>query len=404
MKGDTALNVLDYATRTVFTNRKNADVNGYWNFAMDIGYSGVKGMSPNKVYCFPSFARIMKGKTLDIGDADPKDILYRDETGTVWSVGATAQNNLSARDTDDSNLSLYGRDRYYQPMFLVIARTGMGIGMIENEFGNPNGKIPVLQSGLPPKYLEEDAKYFKDVLAGRHCFDLKIGKNKWQHFDFELTADHIFVTQQPMGSFLGAAIDNEGRLVKQASKLFSSNVLVMDIGFGTLDFFSIRKRQMNDEGESFGELGMKSVLQDLSDSIFKKYNTRIPVHTMQKNLREGYITIFDRKNMKTQRVDFKDMLQESTTKICHAAIEKMISLYNSLIDYDYLLVTGGTGAAWITMIKNYFAGMETLTVLGANQNDDLPYIFANVRGYYVYLAGFLRAQKAKESRTESHAV
>lgn len=196
------MKVLDFATRTVFTNRKNAGVDGYWNLAMDIGYSGVKGMSPNKVYCFPSFARTVRGQMLELGEPDSKDILYRDEKGILWSVGASAQNNLSSRDTNDSMLSLYGRDRYYQPMFLVIARVGMGIGMIENEFGNPNDKVPVLQTGLPPKYLEEDVQYLKEVLAGKHSFDLKIGNSAWQHFDFELTQDNIMVTQQPMGSFL----------------------------------------------------------------------------------------------------------------------------------------------------------------------------------------------------------
>ncbi len=392
------MKTLDYATRSIFIDRKNAEADGYWNFAMDIGYSGVKGMSPNKVYCFPSFARVLKGKTLEIGEADPRDILYRDEQGTVWSVGASAQNNLTSRDTNDSTLSLYGRDRYYQPMFLVIARAGMGIGMIANENGDPNGKTPVLQTGLPPKYLEEDAQYLKEVLSGKHCFDLKIGKNPWQHFDFELKPENIHITQQPMGTFLGLAIDNECKQVPKAKQYFASNVLVMDIGFGTLDFFSIRKRQMDEEGESYDDLGMKAVLQDLSAEIFKKYHTKIPVHAMQKNLRNGYITVFDRKNMKTQKVEFGDMLKTSTEKVCNSAIEKMKSLFNNMLDYDYLIVTGGTGAAWIDMIKNHFAGMETLTVIGANQNDELPYIFANVRGYYVYLAGTLRAKIAKERR------
>lgn len=386
------MKVLDFATRTILTNRKNADVEGYWNFALDIGYSGVKGMSPNKVYCFPSFARKVKGRVLDIGEPDQKDILYRNETGEIWSVGATAQNSLSSRDTNDSMLSLYGRDRYYQPMFLVIARVGMGIGMIENEFGNPNDKIPVLQTGLPPKYLEEDVQYLKEVLSGRHTFDLKIGQNNWQHFDFSLSEENIMVTQQPMGSFLGAIIDNDCKQTPDAKKMFNSNVLVFDAGFGTLDFFSIKKRQMDEEGESFDDLGMKAVLDDVSNELFKKYRVRIPVHAMQKSLREGFVTAFDRKKMITRKVEFGDILKESSEKICYRAIERMKSLYNNMLDYDCLIVTGGTGAAWIEIIKKHFAGMETLTVLGANKNDDLPYIFSNVRGYYVYQTGCLRAK------------
>lgn len=179
-------------------------------------------------------------------------------------------------------------------------------------------------------------------------------------------------------------IDNDSRQIPEAMKLFASNVLVFDAGFGTLDFFSIRKRQMNEEGESFDDLGMKAVLDDVSAELFKQYHVKIPVHAMQKSLRDGYITVFDRKNMKTQKVEFGDILKRSSEKICNKAIERMKSLYNNMLDFDYLIVTGGTGAAWSDMIRNHFSGMETLSVIGANQNDDLPYIFSNVRGYYVY--------------------
>ena len=77
-----------------------------------------------------------------------------------------------------------------------------------------------------------------------------------------------------------------------------------------------------------------------------------------------------------------------------AAVERVKTIYNNLIDYDYLLLTGGTGAAWQEIIKQYFAGMETLKIIGGGQNDALSHVFNNVRGYYLYQAGVLRQMTA----------
>ena len=56
----------------------------------------------------------------------------------------------------------------------------------------------------------------------------------------------------------------------------------------------------------------------------------------------------------------------------------------NLIDYDYLIITGGTGAAWLDQIRDKFKTMNTLTIINGNQNDNLPFIYNNVRGYYLY--------------------
>jgi plasmid segregation protein ParM len=61
-----------------------------------------------------------------------------------------------------------------------------------------------------------------------------------------------------------------------------------------------------------------------------------------------------------------------------------------LFDHDYLVVTGGTGAAWNAYIKDYYKGLSNLTIIAGNQNDNIPYIFSNVRGYYMYLVSKLK--------------
>ena len=53
---------------------------------------------------------------------------------------------------------------------------------------------------------------------------------------------------------------------------------------------------------------------------------------------------------------------------------------------DFLLVTGGTGSAWLEMLRDRYKGMSTLSVISANQNEKISSVYSNVRGYYIYRA------------------
>lgn len=383
------VNPQDFSTQTCFIPRKNAGTGKHWGIALDIGYSAVKGMSPNHVFCFPSFARVFNGQMLNVGEGSPDDIQYRDENGVIWNVGATAQNSLSSADTNDSVQSLYGRNRYFAPMFLVIARVGLALGLLHNDFGNPGDKSIFLQTGLPPAFLKSDAADLKEVLSGHHEFSVRIGNGAWKNFSFDLSEDNIKVMPQPMGSFFSAAFSNEGTQLPSAKKLFSSNLLIFDAGFGTVDIYSIRNRQI-ESSQSFDDCGMKAVLSETSEAIAKKFGVEVPVHAMQKSLREGFIQTRNRRTKTSTKERFDDLLEAASAKVCKNAIERVDSSYDSLFDYDYLLVTGGTGAAWQDIITEEYAGLTTLKVITGNQNDTLSHIFSNVRGYYLYQAGRLR--------------
>lgn len=379
----------DFSTQTLFLPRKNASTGKYWGIALDIGYSAVKGMAPNHTFCFPSFARLAPGANLSIGERAPEDIQYRNEHGEVWNVGMTAQNSLTSSDSNDSVQSLYGRNRYSSAMFIVIARVGMAMGLLKNEFGAPGDKPIFLQTGLPPAYLNADAVELKESLAGHHEFEVRIGNGDWQKFVFDLPEENIKVMAQPMGSFFSAAFSSDGKQLPSAKKLFSSNLLIFDAGFGTVDIYSIRNRQI-ESSQSFDDCGMKAVLTRTSDAIAKKFGVTVPVHTMQKNLRDGCIRVFSRKKKTSEDKPFADLLEQASKDVCQNAIERLDSAYNALLDYDYLLVTGGTGAAWQDYIMDSYAGMQHLKIITGSQNENLSHVFSNVRGYYLYQAGRLQ--------------
>lgn len=380
----------DFKTKTKFIDIDRRICGEFWPVALDIGYSGVKGISPNMTYCFPSYAiKRQPGETM-VGELNNEDILYQDcETGAEWRVGESAIETITSNSTNDANEALYGRERYFSDMFKVIARVGMGIGMMDNKYGSPVGKTPAIQTGLPPAYLKGDTSLLKEVLSGKHHFKIKLGKRPtWQEFQFELPEENIGIMAQPMGTLISIST-KDGKTISEAKKYFNSNVLIFDPGFGTFDIFDIKNRVISNY-YSFSDLSMKQILIDTCDEIYNTYKTEISVAAMQKYLKDGKIKVFDRNERRTQLVPFDSILEKASNNICDTALKKTMELFNNLIDHDYLIITGGTGAAWSDIIRKYFVGMETLEVISGNQNEDLPHIFSNVRGYYYYLVGKLR--------------
>lgn len=384
-----------FRTKTEFIQRKNFSANNTWGIALDIGYSSVKGFSPNSVYRFPSYARKIEGQILDkLGTGKETDLYYRAD-GEVWAVGKCAQDMIKSDDTRDSSLALYGRNRYFSPMFLIIARVGLALGMTNNAFGAKGDRPISLQTGLPPAYLKTDSELLKEVLVGSHNFEVKIGNKDWKRFQFELPAKDINIIPQPMGTYMSITATNDGRQAPNAQQFLNGNTLIFDPGFGTLDLFAISGKIIENT-ETDDNLGMKAVLEATAERIYKEYGVEIRVPAMQKNLEAGTFTVFDRKTRRTNEILFDNILEEESNKICDIALSKVADLYNNLLDFNYLVITGGTGEAWEPRIREFFGGISSLNIINGNQNDDLSFVYSNVRGYYTLLIGRLKKMEGKK--------
>lgn len=376
------INTRKYRTRTEFIERENGKLPGVWLIALDNGYSGVKLYSPNLTACFPSYAKRV-GEDFEFATKAPKEsILYKNlDTNEQWLVGELAQNSIASGDTSDSESALYGRERYTNAMYQVISDVGLGLGMQSNQYGAPGKDRIVVQAGLPEKYLGDEPDLI-DSIAGKHRFALKIGSGDWTFYDFTIASDDVYVMSQPKGTLFSVCIDKNGQFHPEAQKYLTSSILVFDPGFGTLDLFPIMSGIVG-HGETYSDLGMKRVLQETSRLIKEAWNIDVPVPSMQKNLETGTVRYVNKKEMVSKEYQFADLLAQANQKVCNEAINRMNSAIN-LIDYNYFIVTGGTGAAWLPIIQERFKDYSTLKIICGNQNDDLAFIYNNVRGFFYF--------------------
>ncbi len=371
-----------FRTKTNYIPRDNGLFEGIWEIAIDIGYSSVKLMSPNIVASFPSYARRVEPDFQFMGSAPDSTILYRNlNTDETWIVGEIAQDLIDDNDTSDSEMSLYSRDRYYNEMFRVVSEVGLGIGMRPNRFGEPKDSKIVVQTGLPERYMS-DQEDIRESLAGSHSFALKIGNNNWETFSFDLDINDVHVLSQPRGTLFSVIMDNNGDFTDDYEDFIQSSVLILDPGFGTFDIFAMRIGSVA-KGETFADLGMRRVLSETSKLIMEKYGVEVPVPSMQKHLETGMVSKTDRRNFTSVDYPFDELLNQASEKVCREALERMNTSFNPA-NFKYLIVTGGTGAAWYKQIEDTLKGYANLSVVKGNRNDTLDFIYSNVRGYYYY--------------------
>lgn len=377
------INTKDFKTKTIFEDRYNPCKENAFVLGIDIGYSAVKGMSPNKIFCFPSYAKKIPADRITLREPKDSDILYRDGNNT-WAVGELAYNEVNSSDVIDSEEELYGRHRFYSPMFAVLVNTAYGLGLLKNQYGDSSGKHIYIQTGLPPKYEKVDTPILKEAMSGVHEFEIKVGKRPWTKFSMRISESDIGVMSQPLGSLMSVCLDSNGKQLPKAKDLFSTNLIVYDPGFGTMDEYTVRHGSVTGF-ETFSNLGMREIFARTVKEIQEVYGREIQIPELQNKLEKGTISMIDRKAMRSKTFSIAGILEKHRDDVAKENIEKLVSVHNYFEDINVLIVTGGLGDCFMDILKNTLAGFEDLRILSANENDpSLSNIFSNVRGYYYF--------------------
>ncbi len=345
---------------------------------MDIGYSSVKVFYENGHFVFPSYAKKLDTTMLNISDT--KDIIYMEEgSNEQYIIGYNAQTMIDNDNTNDSDNELFSRNRYRDKRFKIICNTALAMATLSKK----DNKDICIQTGLPSSYVEGDSNILRKVLSVPASFKLKIGSADWRSFKISVKADKIHIMPQPSGSLYSSVIKPDGKYTDNAKAMLSSNVLVLDAGFGTFDFYGLLNRSVKCK-ESTDELGMRQVLNKIVKKIQKDTGENISITALQKYLAKGKFVSVNEEEMKSEEISLSPYFKASNEEIFTAAMEKIKSVTNTFRGYNYVIVTGGTGEAWFEDIKKWLSGMQTITVVPANINDRLSLIYSNARGYYFY--------------------
>ena len=188
---------------------------------------------------------------------------------------------------------------------------------------------------------------------------------------------------------MSVLLNKDAAYIQGYRKFMNGKLLVLDPGFSTCDCFSIQGRAVVDQ-QTFNDLGMKEVLLRTSKDIRRNYNVQVLLPKMQEILQNGSVIKLDKKTMSTTEYNIADMLEKNSADVCQEMLARIDHSYNYMLDYDVLIVAGGTGDAWYDQIQQHYKNIKRLVITTGVQNDTLPNTFANVRGYYLSLVMALK--------------
>lgn len=406
------MSLLDYRTRNVIEDRHFPAPDGTFPIGLDIGYSGVKAVSPNKAFCFPSYARRIENGYVSLKDPDPCDIIYRDNEIGTYLVGDLAYKDVIGSEVMDSEYELYGRKRYDSDIFHVLARTGIALALLPNQYGDARDKKTFkkifVQSGLPTKY-STDGDALLRALSEMPEFEIKVGARPYiKSSDLFNGISFLPPMKQPMGALMTACFipslgewvaddkvitgpDGRPQLVPGAATLFKKNVLVVDPGFGTTDTFAVNIGSVNQNtSETFSELGMRAVYEKTCAKIRQLYGEDIQVYELYNYLSRGYISVPDQNSKKRfarKNIDFSSIIDECSLEVCENLIDKLAKSNNNFRETDIIIGSSGGFDAWGDIFKEALSGIEGLIILPANHRDKtLSLIMSIAYGYFANAA------------------
>ncbi len=344
---------------------------------LDAGYSSMKVFHENGYFCFPSSIR-KKPKEV-FGFPSETDILYQDlQTGESYYVGLAAQKMTDG--TNDTEGELFSRKRYSNKSFHILCNVAIALAL---RYKKDNREV-ILQTGLPIAYVEGDKSALIKSLSKPAKFALSMGGKPLQNFEFCIREENIFIMSQPSGSLYSSIMRKDGKYTDDAVNILSQNTLVIDPGFGTLDFLGIKANEICHKG-TIDNLGMKEVLTRVSEKILKEFGEDIKVPALQGYLETCKITSTDDESWSAQEHSIEPIIEECVQSVCLDAMNKLKSETSTFRNYQYIIIGGGTGAAWYVSMNDKLKNFSFKGILKANRNDEsIGLLYANARGYYLY--------------------
>lgn len=375
-----AFDTRSFATRTERRIKDNPHVDGVHIIGLDLGYSGPKVVHEKGNLCFPKFCMKITGEQM--GTPGKNDIVYEAyDSGSKFYVGDMAIRSLKEGAVVTES-ALLGRNHYFHPDYIMTMRAAIALSLWD--LPKTDGHDLFIQTGLPPAYMT-DSQYLRSVLEKRHHYKITLG-GECREFDYTIHANQVDIMYQPMGTYYSVVFDRDGNMTPDAFEYMNSNLMVFDGGFGTLDRFLVRGKQLEAK-ESDASLGMSRVLDETKKMLLNELGVDVSIPALQTALKSGIVKKDDIITLQRKEYSIAPYLKKANELVREEAFE---SIKSDVLDIQKLIMSGGTGAAWCDYFTDRLKGLSGLSVIPGTKNSNLPAVYTNARGYYYYRLNKIR--------------
>jgi len=276
------------------------------NIGLDVGFGFTKVFTGDRLIKFPSVVGSFDEPAfLDAGIKLPKNGNGRiSVNGSPFLVGDDA--------IRDSMRIFTWRERDWIDTPAYSALVKYALNLTERKSGEPYRIV----TGLPVAHY----KKCKDRLAKTI---LEIAGPKTD----------VRVILQPIGSYLDCLLDNDANI--RDKNLLNGAVGIIDIGFFTMDFITMRKLRFVKDSYNSCESGLATAYSSIAKAIYDLYDLKKEVYEMERVVKDGFIRVFGEKKDVRPIVDYylDTMAAEIKARARH--------LWQDESGIDMILLTGG---------------------------------------------------------------
>lgn len=337
--------------------------------ALDVGYFSVKGASGRdeaesliQTFAFPSQCAKSQGhSSVSIGMNAHSGINVR-VGQTLYFVGQDAALNSHARQTRTITESFVDSDEY-KALFLG----GLHYIVKEHVARLKSQKVHIrrLVAGLPMNTFDKYKDLVRSKMEGKHLVP-----GITSDAEIEVTIQSVAVIPQPQGAMVSIGAS---RSTAELNDFFAQNILVLDIGGGTFDWFLTNEKKAIRARSDGLQKGMLTCVNLICDSIKKGIkDDPIVIKRIDDALRNNKETVL----IGGTKYDMRGF-DKYIVPVMDECLNAMHNNVLSLDSVDLIIFTGG-GARFL-----HQAAIKRWPEFEKNMLVDTNPVFSNVRGFYI---------------------
>jgi hypothetical protein len=205
-----------------------------------------------------------------------------------------------------------------------------------------------IMAGLPVEVLEDDEladrtrRGLRSWLEGYHVFTVD-GQETRLHIH------RVATMPQPAGTFFAWGLNDEGKWAKTKAD-FESTVAICDVGFNTLDVFTLRGGKILRRLTGGDTAGMRRAIQFLLNALEIQHKVKYSLHEADAFIRKGGPVISNIAG----RIDLSDLVDHAKNRAGDGIVSFLDDLWGNGRQFDHILFTGGGAVALETILMEAY--------------------------------------------------
>ena len=368
--------------------------------SIDPGFDNMKVIANGQHYKFPFNAvETDERKMSDYGRRNGF-ILYKDESGTTWRVGQYARglifDNKEQQEQAEKMRGFYTEERFTSNEFMVGLRTALAMAINKAGLYDCQASLDIrLIVALPHSCRAKFSSTIVGAAAGEHSFFMRFDDSQEKAYHFTIQESNVYTIPQTIAAILGETSDDNGNINEEKFFYLSNGpTLVIDGGYYTVGLVPVSRGGSVDDARAESDTGhaMKMVNVAVEQEIANQ-RPDIKHYSIEYLLTQDDGRVRYLENGKARTIDLATIRSEKIQEVCAHFAGYLDKKYNNLLDFKYVLVTGGTGACFYQQLLAYYKEAsimdeEHMMLTSPVINDKpLPIEFSIAAGAYKGLLG-----------------